>query len=113
MRTRAEIDSAYAESIAKMRLLAAEGYTAREMAERLGIKHHTAHNRAAHEGIVYRRERRGRDIEHVVARPCKCHPVTARGHVYGPKLLCKCGATWDAQQAEPTRCVLAGKRGTG
>ena len=107
MQTRAEIDAEYAESMRELHVLAAAGCMAADISRDLGITPKAVRQRAIKAGITLARA----DV------PCRCHGRKANarelGHTFGPELRCKCGATWDAQQAEPTRCVLAGKRGTG
>ncbi len=107
MRTREEIDTEYVESLLELRNLAAQGCTAADISRDLGITPGAVRQRAIKEGITLSR----------ADSPCRCHGRKANarelGHRFGLSLRCKCGATWDAQQAEPTRCVLAGRRGTG
>ena len=105
MRTQDEINAECAASMRELRVLAAEGCTVSDISIELGITPKSVRQRAIRLGITLAR----------ADAPCRCHGRKANGrelgHTFGPELRCKCGATWDAQQAEPTRCVLAGREG--
>ena len=112
MATRAEIDAEYHESLDKMRALAADGLTAGEIAKSLHINVRTIRGRADRNGI----ELAAAMVDGVYYRPCtcrldkpsSCHSVDSRklGHRYSPDLDCMwCGATWEAQQKNPTACT--------